>query len=68
MPYDPLDGIEDQPTRTQVAMIVVELRNIRLALGGIQKTQTWVLRSFVALLFTLVGGLALFVLTGGHHP
>jgi hypothetical protein len=68
MPFDPLDGIEDRPTRTQVAMIVVELRNIRNVLGAIQKTQTWVLRSFVGLLGTLAGGLALYLLTSGRHP
>lgn len=68
MAYDPLDGIEDRPTRTQVAMIVVELRHIRNTLAGIQRTETWVLRSFVGLLITIAGGLILYVVTGGHHP
>lgn len=70
MPYDPLDGIEDRPTRTQVAMLIVEMRHQRNTLSGIQRTLGWVLRSFVALLLTVLGGLVLYVLTSGpvHHP
>lgn len=66
MPYDPLDGIEDRPTRTQVAMLIVEIRNQRNTLNGIRQTLQWVLRSLGGLILTILSGLVVYLLTSGH--
>lgn len=66
---DPLDGgIEGLPLQTQVVLLANEMRHQRNAMYEMQRTNTWVLRTLVGLLVTVIGGLVLFILSTGGHP
>lgn len=65
MAPDPLEGFEDYPARTQMALLAQELRSQRRMMIGVARQQFWILTSFVGLLMTLIGGLSLIILVGG---
>lgn len=60
---DPLQGLEDRPIEAQVAVLANEVRNQRNTLSRVDGTTTWILRTLVALLITVVTGLGILVLT-----
>lgn len=62
---DPLEGIEAYPARTQMALVIQELRNQRALLRRVNSQQWWILTTLVGLLLSIIVGLSLFIVTGG---
>lgn len=61
-PLEGLDTLDDHSWRVAMTMIVKNQSN---SLSKVETTLTWILRTMVALLISVIGGMALLVLT---HP
>lgn len=62
---DPLDGFENYPPKTQMALLAQEMRAQRVLLTAVLTRQFWILTVFVGLLITIIGGLSMIILAGG---
>jgi amino acid transporter len=58
---DPLEGLEQRPIESQVAVLANEMRNQRNALSDVKKELQYVKRALWGVVFTVIGGMLLFL-------
>lgn len=61
MPLDPLEGLEQRPLETQVAVLANEVRNQRNTLSDVRDELRYMKRGFYGLIFTLGAGIILYL-------
>lgn len=64
---DPLDGLESRTMEGQVAVLANEVRNQRNALSEVKSELRYVKRALWGVVFTVIGGMLLFLFSVAFH-